>query len=384
MQPDSDAWLLADLCAYCDDQRETWGDIDEATIVRYLGNELSVEERERVEIAQEQHLHLRSLIELAEDLMEEGGFADEPPPAPPPPPLTNVPPRGGEGQAPEEPPIIRMPPRKRASALGRYAKAACILVVAGGACAGALYYGYHTLETNLGKQVADLEAVRDNLTTRAARAEEALETLQKTYRRQADQDAAVLKKREKEVNENIHAMRKAQRKMADKLDRAQRQVAALTKENSQLRKVLAPSTVSEYGPAGDVLTPPNQLQDLRKSIASARQEIANLRIDLGELRKSSASPYSSAYAPTGPAVVSHQPASGHIRLINTFAEAVTVVLNDNDSYQLAPGQTRVVDAPPGAFTYEVVGVQPRRTRILAADKTFTIRVHAPLRNSALP
>jgi outer membrane murein-binding lipoprotein Lpp len=69
------------------------------------------------------------------------------------------------------------------------------------------------------------------------------------------------------------------------------------------------------------------------------------------------------------------PASGTIRLRNTFPEQVSVVV-DGVSYQLMPFDTRdLAGHPAGTFTYEVLGIQPRRTVALGPNETFTITVY---------
>ena len=67
--------------------------------------------------------------------------------------------------------------------------------------------------------------------------------------------------------------------------------------------------------------------------------------------------------------------TGSIVLLNTFPADVTIVVDGAD-YTLAPGERRVLPGrPAGAFSYEVVGVQPPVRRTLAAGGTFPIHVH---------
>jgi outer membrane murein-binding lipoprotein Lpp len=69
------------------------------------------------------------------------------------------------------------------------------------------------------------------------------------------------------------------------------------------------------------------------------------------------------------------PASGTIRLRNTFPDQVSVVV-DGVSYQLMPYDTRdIAGHPAGTFTYEVLGIQPRKTVALGPNETFTITVY---------
>jgi hypothetical protein len=66
--------------------------------------------------------------------------------------------------------------------------------------------------------------------------------------------------------------------------------------------------------------------------------------------------------------------TGTIRLYNTYAFPVSVVLNGR-SYRLDPGETYTLSSQPlGPFTYEVIGIQPARTETLTADRPFEIEV----------
>ncbi len=151
----------------------------------------------------------------------------------------------------------------------------------------------------------------------------------------------------------------------------------------------------------------NQLQDLTKSLnnlvtelkslpanlsetnknlraAVAQEEINQLKQQLGQLQKevtdlrSRVPPVTSAslYPPANQG-------TGRLRLMNSYVVPVSIIVNEV-SYQVAPGEVRVVEGlRAGPFTYEVLGVgygiiQPRVSRTLAANDTFTIRVE-PIR-----
>jgi hypothetical protein len=69
------------------------------------------------------------------------------------------------------------------------------------------------------------------------------------------------------------------------------------------------------------------------------------------------------------------PSAGTIRIHNTFPEQVSVVV-DGVSHQLLPNETVDLAAhSAGAFTYEVLGIQGRRTVDLRPNETFTITVY---------
>jgi len=101
--------------------------------------------------------------------------------------------------------------------------------------------------------------------------------------------------------------------------------------------------------------------ELKRQIAQLRQEFDGLRTRM--------QPTISGYGPA-------TNGTGRIRLVNTFPDQMTVVVNDR-AYRLAPGQTQLTDPlPAGNFRYMVLGVQPEmQNRLLAANETFTITIH---------
>ncbi|MBI1913139.1 MAG: HEAT repeat domain-containing protein [Planctomycetes bacterium] len=63
--------LTAELRAYRDQQKQTWGDVDSALMGRYLAGEATTEERSRVEASFDQHPDLRILADLVRDVLGE-------------------------------------------------------------------------------------------------------------------------------------------------------------------------------------------------------------------------------------------------------------------------------------------------------------------------
>jgi hypothetical protein len=101
-----------------------------------------------------------------------------------------------------------------------------------------------------------------------------------------------------------------------------------------------------------------ELDELKKQVVQLQKDVENLR--------SKTSITQSTYPP-------YQ--TGRIRLVNTFSEPETIVLNRR-SYRLAPGQEEILDnQPAGAFTFEVLGVQAAVSRTLVANETYTIQVY---------
>jgi hypothetical protein len=106
-----------------------------------------------------------------------------------------------------------------------------------------------------------------------------------------------------------------------------------------------------------------------KDINALREEVDRLRKELEDLKKQKTAVRQSD-KPRIPA------ATGSIRMVNTYVQSVTVVVNGT-KYVLAPGESRILrDQTPGGFTYEIPGVQKPVDRTLDANETFTIRIHS--------
>jgi hypothetical protein len=108
------------------------------------------------------------------------------------------------------------------------------------------------------------------------------------------------------------------------------------------------------------------------NVAKAQEELLALRKEIGQLRedlgKKTGTTQISGYSGLGTGM-------GRIRLVNTYFRPATIVVNGT-AYELVPNQelyTRPV--PAGPFTYEVLGVEPLRERLLAANETFTVHVY---------
>jgi hypothetical protein len=64
--------LTAELRAYRQQQKQTWGDVDSVLMGRYLAGEATAEERHRVEASFDKHPDLRILADLVRDVLGEG------------------------------------------------------------------------------------------------------------------------------------------------------------------------------------------------------------------------------------------------------------------------------------------------------------------------
>jgi hypothetical protein len=76
--PDSQwARVAADLRAYREAQRRAWGDLDDAAIARYLGDEATPEERNRVEQAMQDYPNVRECVEVLREFTAEEALRQE-------------------------------------------------------------------------------------------------------------------------------------------------------------------------------------------------------------------------------------------------------------------------------------------------------------------
>jgi len=106
-----------------------------------------------------------------------------------------------------------------------------------------------------------------------------------------------------------------------------------------------------------------------------KEKVAQLQRDVDVMRSRTTANY-----PSNTAIA---PSTGRIRLVNTWPERITVLLNDK-SIPVEPNQEIIVPEPVGTFIYEILGSSPDNTilritqkqpRTLAANETFTIHVH---------
>jgi hypothetical protein len=115
------------------------------------------------------------------------------------------------------------------------------------------------------------------------------------------------------------------------------------------------------------------LIEQNRKLIEANERISRLEHDLETLRTQMDSVRRSGFNanPANPAAPGN---TGTIRLRNTYPTEVHIVVNDR-TYQLLPGETSTLaNQPAGNFTYEVLGIQPKKTVALAANDTFTITV----------
>ncbi len=171
-------------------------------------------------------------------------------------------------------------------------------------------------------------------------------------------------------SDTIHSFQAAQKDVAA----LREEVAHLRKDLEELRNARPPAVGVQGDPASGVEAAPGGASPAaQKEIDSLKEQVAQLRKTLDGLRGARpAESRTSNYGPPGDAAAS---GTGSIVLLNTYPADVTIVV-DGEGYTLAPGERRVLAGrPAGAFTYEVVGVQPPVQRTLASGGAFPIHVH---------
>jgi hypothetical protein len=107
-----------------------------------------------------------------------------------------------------------------------------------------------------------------------------------------------------------------------------------------------------------------KIQNLSSDLANLKLEVENLRSRIANnVRVSGFGPVET---PAG---------TGRVELVNVYPQEVSVAVN-NRVYRLLPNEIRLTDPiPAGTFTYEVLGVTDKRSRLLATDKVYPIYIH---------
>lgn len=148
-----------------------------------------------------------------------------------------------------------------------------------------------------------------------------------------------------------------------------KELRALTKRLDNLEKNLE-TDLRELRSRGtqtdlSVQTTQKDVNDLKSQFEQLRRDLDGLNRRLGPTDRIS------AYGPSGPAA----PATGRVKLVNTYFLPQTIVVNGK-AYTVAPYDIVFTDPiPAGAFTYEVLNVQPRQDRTMAVNETYPIYIH---------
>jgi hypothetical protein len=166
--------------------------------------------------------------------------------------------------------------------------------------------------------------------------------------------------------------------------------AALSKDIQELKKDVADMKRSMVAVDADTNKRLQRIEDDGKNgnlsvnraleqLDELKRQVARMQLDLDALKNRpapAATPNQTAlYPPQTPSAPVGTPASGRVRLVNSFYEPMTVVVN-NKAYNLPPGDSRYTEPlAAGNFTYEILGVQPAQARQLAPNETFTVTIY---------
>lgn len=145
----------------------------------------------------------------------------------------------------------------------------------------------------------------------------------------------------------------------------------IVKQLAELKKSIEQLNESVKTLRTDNLNADLKATKAQTEVEELKKQINQIRLDLDELKKTASTVKAFSIQPDGKAAT----VTGRIRLINTYVEPITVLVN-NKVYHLQPQEIRLSEpVPAGNFTYEVLGVQGPRVRQLASNETFTINVH---------
>ncbi len=173
------------------------------------------------------------------------------------------------------------------------------------------------------------------------------------------------------------------KEITKRLDQIDKAIEEILKGGASFNDALRTERLRSEALAGKVKKIEDQLDDLKKGLDEIKkavqgrgregpdplEDIARRLAEIERILKAD-----------GGARVSRFPAdAGNILLTNRYPEEILFVINGKDTYRLAPGTSRMLDAfPAGTFSYEVIssvwGVRARKTTSLAAGETFRLTV----------
>jgi hypothetical protein len=124
----------------------------------------------------------------------------------------------------------------------------------------------------------------------------------------------------------------------------------------------------------------NQITDIQLAQQTTRQSVDVLREDVSKLRSEmdllrNRVQINADRASNYPKEATSSTAgSGVVEMINDYNSPVAIVVNRR-TYYLAPGEKRNSEpVPSGAYTYEVLGIQPQVVKLMGPNQVLTVRV----------
>jgi hypothetical protein len=184
----------------------------------------------------------------------------------------------------------------------------------------------------------------------------------------------------KDIKEIKEAQKKSSDALMDQLRAIQdqlRSVEGLRKDVDGLKNTVQSINVAMELATQNLKAKSVELAETQATLKQVRDELERVRVagsarcdglteEVAELRK--------RLADTSRQAARLTEATGTIRLYNTFSRPVSVVVNGR-SYPLEPGESHTLsNQPVGTVTYEVLGISPRTTRALTADRPLDIEV----------
>jgi hypothetical protein len=175
---------------------------------------------------------------------------------------------------------------------------------------------------------------------------------------------------------------------ADRLTEVQKSLDALRKDVAELKSLV--DLRKEFTEFRTAMAPlanlPKSMDDLANILKAGaenrilkvdelRDQLAQLKTDVQGVRdRLRDSTRIAAYPPPEPSTSASAPAMGRVELINSYSLPVTIVVNQR-RYDLMPAERRLTEPiPAGSYTYEVLGIAPLQTSVIAANTTRSIEV----------
>jgi hypothetical protein len=161
----------------------------------------------------------------------------------------------------------------------------------------------------------------------------------------------------------------------ERLTEIEKSLESLRKEVAELKSAMAPlanlpKSVDTLSTLVTTLAEDKVLRSeaLRDQLSQLKSDVQALRDRLRDTTRIA------AYPPPDVSTSAAAPAAGRVDLINNYSLPVSIVVNQR-RYELLPGERRLTDPiPAGTYTYEVLGITPLQSSVIAANTTRTIEV----------
>jgi archaellum component FlaC len=164
-----------------------------------------------------------------------------------------------------------------------------------------------------------------------------------------------------QVKTDLDSLKADVTRLANTLDRIDKAVAKLDRMADDMRILKDNRESASFDAKVNVPALINDVRDLKKQLGNVQRDLDGARGQVPGSQRVSAS-------------LPAAPATGAIRLKNSWQEPVTILVN-SQSYLLNPGDVVTIDKqPPGAFVYEVPRIGRKATVTLNPNETYAITV----------